>query len=234
MAETLASIALNCAVQLDRADEAGATIVELSSEIKSEVKAAVTHFSRMRWHLTEWRQFELTTVVDQVWYSAVDLTNGDGDQDAGTRTALDVNDILSIDYLRKNTTGGTLEWQLEHIPYRRLESYREGTASGGLPQYFTRYAGQIGLWPQPAEAYTIYGSGVVKPIVPANDSDTSVFFDQAQELIEARACRMVLQKYLGGDRERMAEFQGIEREAHDALTHEKRVKTASGRLRAHG
>lgn len=221
---TLATVALSCAKQLGRANSAGSAILDLGAEIKAEIAETVRYYSRQNFALTEFRGFELAATNGVTWYSAIDMTPGDGDQAA--RASVDVKDVLTIAYGREN------DWPMERIDYRAFERLFEGTPSSGRPNYWTVYAGQIGLWPMPDDGYTVYFSGTIKPAVPALDADTSVWFDEAGELIEAGACRRVCLKYLR-DRDRAMEFGALEDAARVNLAREYLLKSSSGKIKAH-
>lgn len=229
---TLADIALTVATYLGRVNDTATAIDDLESEIKSEVKNAVRFYSRKPLHLTEFRGGELTTVASTTWYSTVDITAGDGDQDKTGRSTLDVNSIIDIHYMRENPGASGLNEPLSEVPYAHFERMFEGSTPQGQPEYFTRYAGQIGIWPTPSGAFTLYWSGIVKPVVPSADADTSVWFDQANELIEASAARRVCVKYLR-DNERAQIFAAEEAAAYNVLQHEHISKSSTGRIRSH-
>ena len=99
---TLATSALECAKYLSRVNAAGTAIVDLEAEIKNEIGETIKFYNRTPYALTEFRGGILTTAASTTWYSTVDLTSGDGDQDNTGRTAVDTKDILSIDYMREN------------------------------------------------------------------------------------------------------------------------------------
>lgn len=227
---TLATVALSCAKHLGRANAAGTAIADLDTEIKEEIAEAIRFYNRTPWALTEFRGLQITTVSGTTWYSAFDMTSGDGDQSATGRTAVDINDCLSIKYMRGPTS--TLDYRMRQISYDEFEELLEGVTPQGPSTVFALYAGQIGFWPIPDDAYTIYFSGHVKPVVPSGNSDTSVWFDQAQEMVAAGACARVCLKYLR-DAERAREFAVIEKAAMDAFHAEYVRKTSTRKLRPH-
>lgn len=227
---TLATVALNCAKQIGRTNAGGTAITDLEAEIKEQIRETVRFYNRKSWALTEFRGFQFDTVASTTWYSSVDLTSGDGDQDKSSRTTVDANTILAINYMRVNTGASGLEEPLERIPYARFERLFEGSTPTGNPSHFTVYAGQIGLWSTPSEAFTIYGSGSVKAPVPSADSDSTVWFDQAGELIEAGALKRICAKYLR-DNERAAVFADLERDQMTAMAGETLLRSSSGKLR---
>lgn len=229
---TLADIALTVATQLGRVNETATAITDLESEIKTEIQNSIRFYNRKPIHLTEVRGGELVTVAGTTWYSTVDLTTGDGDQSIAGRSAVDVNSIIDIHYMRENPGASGLNEPLSRVPYQHFERMFEGSTPQGQPEFFTLYAGQIGIWPTPAAAHTIYWSGIVKPVVPALNADTSIWFDQANELIEASAARRVCSKYLR-DNERAQMYAAEEAAAYNVLQHEHTSKVSTGRLRSH-
>ena len=228
---TLATVALNCAKQIGRVNAAGTSITDLETEIKEQIQETIRYYNRKSWAPTEFRGFQFTTAASTTWYSTVDLTSGDGDQSTSGRTSVDVNTILAINYMRTNPGASGQNEPLWRRSYQEFEKYFEGSTPTGIPTYYTVYAGQIGLWPSPSQAYTVYGSGSVKPTVPTSDSDTSVWFDQANELIEAGALKRVCVKYLR-DRDRARDFETMERDQMGALSGETLLRSSSGKLKA--
>lgn len=224
---TLATVALNCAKQIGRANSTGTAIIALEAEIKSEIQEAIRFYNRKPWALTEFRGMILTTVADTTWYSTVDLTSGDGDQSNSGRTAVNVNTILTIDHMRYD------DEDISRVSYRELERLVEASDTGGAePYHFAVYAGQIGLWPTPTSAIEVYLSGTIKAPIPTADGDDSVWLTEAQELIEAAALKRMCTKHLR-DNERAAQFEVLERDAMRALVGENMLKTGTGKIRAH-
>lgn len=225
---TLATTALKCAKMLGRVDAAGTTITDLEDEIKEEIADTIRHFNRKPYALTEFRGATITTAASTTWYSTVDLTSGAGDQDTSGRSSVDVNDVLSLTYMRDNSN----DWPMAYLPYRDFEPLFEGSTPEGGPTKYTVYAGQVGLWPTPDAAYTIYFSAKIKAPVPTDDADTSVWLSQCEEMIAAGACKRVCLKYLR-DSERAAEFAVIENDAMMDLERETVLKTSSRKLKVH-
>lgn len=227
---TLATSALECAKYLSRVNASGTAIVDLETEIKNEIGETIKFYNRQTSHLTEFRGIVLTTVASTTWYSAVDLTSGDGDQDKTGRTTIDTNTILSIAYMRENPGSSGLNEPLARLPYTDFERLFEGSTPSGPPTYYTFYAGQIGIWPTPDAAYSIYFSATVKPVVPSDDADTSVWLDEAEELILAGAAKRVCLKHIR-DTQRAQEFAAIESSALTQFNTEHVLKSSSRRLR---
>lgn len=229
---TLASEALICAKQLLRASADGTSIADLETEIKESIGETIAYYNRQPYHLTEVRGVVLTTVASTTWYSSVDLTSSGGDQDFTGRTAVDTNTILGIKYARENPGSSGLNEPLDRLSYTDFERLQEGSTPGGTPTYFTYYGGQIGIWPTPDAAYTLYFSATVKPVVPTADADTSVWFTEAGALIRAGACKRVCVNYTR-DMEMAGAFAATEEAERQNLAREYLLKTSSGKLKAH-
>lgn len=205
--------------QLARAD--------LSTQIDREIQLAIARYNRRVSWLHEVRGVTLTTVIGQPWYAALNLSAGAGPQDVTGRTAVDVADVQKIEYMRDASYE-----DLRQVSYRDFERFFDTTGAAGRPAYFTLYAGQIGIWPVPDGVATYTLSVVAKPAVPSSATDTSVWFDQAQELIENAAAAAICRKFIQ-DGERAQAFQVYETAAWDDLVREGNQKMATGRLRAH-
>lgn len=216
---TLLDVRNRVADQLSRAD--------LNTQIDREIQLSIIRYNRRVTWLHEVRAATLTTVAAQTWYSSVDVSTGAGPQDVAGRTAVDIADVQKIDYLRDADSE-----DLRQMHYREFERLFDTTATTGRATYFTLYAGQIGLWPAPSGVEVFTLSAVVKPVVPALATDTSVWFDQAQELIENAAAAAVCRKFIQ-DGERAQAFFVYEEQAWQDLQAESNKKGATGRLRGH-
>lgn len=216
---TLLDVRDRIADQLSRSD--------LNAQIDREIQLAITRYNRRVTWLHEVRDVTLTGVAAQAWYSTVDVSTGAGPQDVAGRTAVDVSDIQAVRYMR------TADFDdLKQVSYADFERLFDTTGSSGRASYFTLHAGQIGIWPVPAGAEVFTLSVVCKPQVPSAASDESVWFDQAQELIENAAAGAICRKFLS-DGERAQAFQAYESAAWDDLVREGNQKMATGRLKVH-
>mgnify|MGYP003440349363 FL=1 len=199
---------------------------DLNTQIDREIQLAMARYNRRVSWLHEVREVSLTSVAAQAWYSSVDVSTGTGPQDTTGRTAVDVADIQKIDYMRDPNYD-----DLRQVHYSDFEGLFDTTGAAGRPTYFTLYAGQIGIWPVP-DGVTIYTlSAVVKPVIPSLATDESIWFDQAQELIENAAAAAICRKFIQ-DGERAQAFQVYETEAWNDLVREGNQKMATGKLRA--
>ena len=199
---------------------------DLNTQIDREIQLAMARYNRRVSWLHEVREVSLTSVAAQAWYSSVDVSTGTGPQDTTGRTAVDVTDIQKISYMRDPDYD-----DLRQVHYSDFEGFFDTTGAAGRPTYFTLYAGQIGIWPVP-DGVTIYTlSAVVKPVIPSLAADESIWFDQAQELIENAAAAAICRKFIQ-DGERAQAFQVYETEAWNDLVREGNQKMATGKLRA--
>jgi len=132
---TLATVALNCAKKLGRVNAAGTAITDLEDEIKAEIGEAIRFYNRQKWALTEFRGFEITTSAGTNWYSTMDLTSGGGDQDNTSRTAVDVNTLLDVHYVKVEDSNGGC-WRA--CPRRYIQTYIRFTqGSSGCSRHRT-------------------------------------------------------------------------------------------------
>ena len=199
---------------------------DLSAQIDREIQLSIIRYNRRVTWLHEVRAVTLTSVAAQAWYATVNVSTGAGPQAVVGRTAVDVSDIQSVRYMR------TADYDdLKQVHYSDFERFFDTTGSAGRTSYFTLYAGQIGLWPVPAGVETFTMSVVCKPVVPSSASDTSVWFDRAQELIENAAASAICRKFLS-DGERAQAFKVFEDAAWDELLAESNQKAATGRIRS--
>lgn len=219
---TLSDIAANVANQLSRSD--------LTTEIKTEIGSSIRRLNREVSHITEMRALELTTSAGVYWYGTVDASSGVG-YGAAQSATMAVSNIVSVVYMRLSPGATGVNEPLTFKDYRYFEALREGSVSSGEPTFWTLYAGQIGLFPTPGEAYTIEISANVKPVVPTADAHTSVWFDEYPEIVESMAASRVYRKYLQ-DEERATAFDRIAISDMAALALEASKKVGSGRLRS--
>ena len=171
---------------------------DLASQIDAEIQNTIRQYNRRVNWLTERRGGTVTTVAGTTWYSTIDLTTGKGFGDSTTGTTPtsteDFKNIIKVIYAKLEQ--GAIDWPLTRVSYDEFERLVEGNAVQGTPDYYTTFAGEIGLWPTPGTVYSIYVSAFWKPIIPTTDSDESVWFDENLELIEMSTARRVAFKWL--------------------------------------
>jgi hypothetical protein len=216
---TLLDVRNRVADQLARSD--------LNTQIDIEIQLAIARYNRRATWLHEVRSFTLTSVIDQAWYATVDLSTGTGLQDVTGRTAVSVADIQTIHYMRDADFD-----DLRAMAYMEFEKLFDTVSGGSRATYYSLYAGQIGLWPVPATVADFTISAMVKPLVPVLATDESIWFDQAQELIENAAAGAICRKFIQ-DGDRAQAFQVYEAAAWEDVVSEGNKKMATGRLRVH-
>lgn len=225
---TAGDIALKIAKRTGRASVDGTSIIDNESEILDAISETVRYYNRMSWALQEVLDATLTTANGTKWYSAVDLSTGEAPQVIAGRTEVSVSDIIDIDYIRDQTSG--LEDDLCRVDYRQFERWSLTSSPGGFPYAWTRYADRIGIYPTPDAAYTLTISCRAKPTVPTGSSDTSVWFDQAEDIIAAGAAKWFCSDILR-DPDRASEFAAKEMALLEPFKAELVRKTATGRLK---
>lgn len=240
----LATTALTVAKMIGRANTAGTAILDLETEIKDEIKNAIRYYNRKPMHLLEVRGGILTTDAGVTWYSTVDVGNTIRDSEGfniievGGEVVVEaaatifVDDILDIHYMRENPGASGLNEPMREIAYVRFEQLQEGSTATGQPEYFTRYAGQIGIWPTPGAEHEIYFSALIKPVVPTSDTDPSIWFQEANELIECAAARRVCSKWLR-DADLAASYAAEETHLYRQMYGEYVSKSTTGRIKPH-
>lgn len=214
---TQADIVARVADMLSRTD--------LNTQITQEMQLAIRRYNRRVTWLSEVRDATFQTVIGQQYYPTIDLTTGAGPQNVTSRTTVSVQDVMKIDYMRDADYEA-----LKQLSKQDYEALFDTSGSSGTPDYFTLYAGQIGLWPVPSGVETITLSVQVKPVVPSSPTDTSVWFTQAQDLIESATAAAVAAKFTR-DVESATIFRANENDAWLDLVRESNMKMATGRLR---
>ncbi|UNY40287.1 putative tail adaptor protein [Paracoccus phage vB_PmaP_KLEP18-1] len=234
---------------------------DLNDQITREIGLAITRLSRKLTYLTEVRGGLVLLNPDQAWYSTFFLTSATGLQQTTDRGNVPFSNVLDFDFVRyasaDRLTGlltetgdgllienpaeivlaleggqandGGLVMELPRLHYREFEQW---DSDGALTYRFgyAVHSGQFGCRPEYG-AGAAYFSGHVKPLIPTVGQDTSVFFDQAQELVEAAVCKSVCAKYIM-DMERAAVFGVLEAELMADIQIEGNRKAATGRLAA--
>lgn len=219
---TLAEIADTVADMMSRSD--------LTTQIKREIPNAVRRLNREMSHVTEVRNLTFETVPGEAFYGTLSIVGGEGyDPAAWSPGVIDVRDVQKIVHMRKSPGITELDEPMMFVPYRRFEAYREGTTSGGDPFWYTRYGARIGVYPTPSVVLTIQISAHVKPTVPSGDASTSIWFDEAPEMVEAMTAARVYRKYVQ-DEERAQKFDAIASAERTAIYGESARLSGSGVL----
>lgn len=202
---------------------------DLSTEIRTEIGNAVRHYNRRASWVIERRGGEIALVAGTNWYSQIDNTAGAGVEGSPTGTAPtatdDLLDLIRIIYAKLEE--GAIDWPIGVVSYREFETLLEGNTVQGTPRYITHFGGQVGVWPTPNGAHTLYLSGFYKPSVPTAGADESVWFAQYRELIENSAARRIAEKWIQ-DLEMAAVFRAAEHEQELLLMAEGAARSTTG------
>lgn len=186
----LSDVALEVAKEIGRANPDGTAILDLETEIKEQIRETIRFYNRKPFHLTEWRDASVVLVSGTAWYSTASTTGGAGAAQA--QTSVPVSDIISIRDMRE---ADSLKSEIYQVPFRDFQCLSTGTSPGTGVSYFTLYAEQIGFYPTPSASQTVNFSGNIKGFVPVANTDTSVWFDEAKELIVTGAVARMCSKY---------------------------------------
>lgn len=250
---TLSEVTANVADQLSRND--------MDAQIIKEIGLAIRRYSREMSYLTEVRGGTLFLAPRQMWYSTFNLTTASGLQGTAGRTVVPFSNVLDINFVRmanaelleafllqngdplltederlillNNYLADEGNWGWFDVLEKVHHSCFEDQGPWPWPSFaygYCMYAGQMGLWPSD-DNRAVYISATVKPMIPVDADDTSVFFDEAQELIEAAAAKAVCAKYLQ-DVERATVFGTLEQALWNDIQRETNRKATTGRLMA--
>lgn len=229
MVETLETVRDRVAAKLVRTDST------TEGYIDEQIKAAVRYYRRKPWHFTEIRQGFLTTSAMCEWYTSayfVESTDPclfvtlDLAQASSVASEVAMSDIIRIDQIIDPSNNDCV---LAGISYEHFLNLQGGVSTTSTsPVNYTRYGQQLGLYPKPSGVIELNISAVVAPIVPTAADSTSVFFEQASDLIEAYACEKVCMLYLK-DLEGAAAYRDERMSQESNLQMEHVNQTATGR-----
>lgn len=114
-----------------------------------------------------------------------------------------------------------LDYILNPVNFSRYERLAGDPADRGQPQAFSFYGGSLYLWPLPDRAYPLTLRYQKRVDPPSLDTDVTVWTDDAEDLIRARAkkliCRDVTMNANGMQAAQMAEAEALDRLLDEAL-----------------
>lgn len=243
---TLADVVAEIVDETERTD--------LEEQIAKTVQSVIrTQRKRLHWFSVR-RAARITCVAGQVWYGRFDALSperlADVSADGATRIYEDggepeshypwgfdgpdavggeVKDLLKIDSVALiDASSATDWWWLTPIDIERFNRGRDPRDSQNRPVYYCLYSGQIGLDPIPDAAHVIRVYGTFRAPVPELH-DTSVFFDEALELVRYFAKAHLYRQYLE-DPEMAQQMEAAAVREQKDLRREHRLKTTTGRL----
>jgi hypothetical protein len=109
-----------------------------------------------------------------------------------TYTSLDIENLIEIDRLALIVNGQRRT--LRVMQDDELDLLNDGTAPQGEPYAYSRYGGQLSIYPMPRQNYSIVIDGLTKGAPFDLDTDTNIWTDtsKGERLIRALAKRDVL------------------------------------------
>lgn len=156
---TLGDMKTRIATEMVRDDLASGG--ENESILLNRIKEAVRHYTRENW----WFLSTTTTATTTA------------DQNYITRpTTIDIIQRVSIPAIGAD---------LEKIDITEIERNDEPSVQTGQPCAFSEYGTQIRLWPVPNAVFTVKITGTTRLSELANNADTNVWTNEAQDLIVA-------------------------------------------------
>lgn len=126
----------------------------LTSEIAAAITRAIEFYQSYPFYFNESREQTLSTVVDQVWYSASPVTL-----------------IKRLDNVFLEESDG--DTPLHYIRPGSLELLTDTGSTSAEPYQYTYFNQQLGLFPKPDAVYTIRLFGTFLLAEPASDGETT-------------------------------------------------------------
>lgn len=194
---TLGEMVSSIATEMFRDD------ADFPSYVRAEIKRAIAHYQRTRFHFNETRGITFNTVAGQDFYGAADEPR--------------IPNLLEIDYIQATQGGG---------PYAVTPTSAEaidiwsGVITSGWPSDYVYYEGKLRFYPTPASVYPVRIAALVRIAAPATDDEAdNPWMTDAEELIRSRAKRNLYLHYLANT-EMGAVMKAAEDEALSSLKRE--------------
>lgn len=190
---------------------------DLTAEIQAAIQAAISHYQKDKFFFSE-NQQNMATVNLQPNY--------------GLPSDFGFIDGMTIIY-------STYPIRLERRDWKTMQDLMVNTTFlVGQPTEYAIYGGELWFWPTPNGAYPVQLYQNFKNAPPTQDTDTSVWTDDAEELIRSRAVGDILVHDIKRDAamQEFAQvagegyFSGRERIAHKQLLTYSAKYLSSGRI----
>lgn len=189
---------------------------DLTSDIQSAIKSAIEFYSSQRFHWNE-KRWTLTTIAGTKFYGASTPSPG---------TLPD--DIMEIDSI--TVTANSRIYQLDPMSYTDMDAIDAGTTPlAGYPRLWAWYGDEIRLYPTPNQAYVLTISGQYAYPELSDDTDSTPWTNQAEELIRCRAKRDLCAHVLADDQTAMR-MDALEQRALRSLKAQTNKLISSGRI----
>lgn len=200
------------------ADDIDDTTGEYFSAINEAVLAAIRYCERDTYYFNETRDETFATVNDQEWYGAAD--------NAAIATSVKIHELYLEDGNQRRIT-------LRRVSPEELEGLSDSSAARGEPYAWTYFGQRIRLYPIPGPSiYTIRMQlGPYRLATPTDDNESSVWHEEAYDLIKARA-KYILAKDTLKDAALATEALNDYHDQHAALKRETSSRVGRGVIRA--
>jgi hypothetical protein len=184
-----------------------------AAQVNNAILSAIKHHERKPWWFNQ-KVGTFSTVADQELYTSSDLS--------------DIPNMVQIQSLLV-TSGSSTKAPLRALDNGNIEDMQDGTVTGE-PEYYSRFADKIRLYPIPDAVYTMTASYVYKLTALSADSDTNSWTNECEELTRQAAKRILAADLLHDDDLAM-KFGTLEAAARDTLMEEYRTRLGNVMLR---
>jgi hypothetical protein len=126
-------------------------------------------------------------------------------------------------------SSSTTKKPLASLDNSSIEDMQDGSVTGE-PEYYSRFADKIRLYPIPSSVYTVTASYSYKLTALSADADTNAWTDECEELIRQASKRILATDVIHAD-DLATKFGTLEQVAFDNLRDENRRRVAQQYLR---
>lgn len=189
---------------------------DLTAAIRSAIISAVEAYAPNRFHFNE-KRWAITTIPGEKYYGP----------DTAPPGTLPTN-IMEIDSIA--VTANARIYTLDRRSYEEIDAIDAGTTPlAGYPRIWAWYGDQIRLYPTPNQAYVITISGQYKYPELTDDSDSTPWTNEAEELIRCRAKRDLYVHQIMDESSAM-QMDGLAQRAYRDLKSQSNKLIATGRV----
>jgi len=175
---------------------------DLASQITLEVKSAVEHYEGHRFWFNESRV-------------SLSCSSGATEYTLSTSTI----SVLAVKVTRNNAS-----YAIEQIPEKQRLMYDSNNVTGD-PSWYAIYGNKFIPYPAPSQTYTVGISCTRTSATLSVTTDSNIWTNNAQQLIESRAAATVCMRYLK-DMEQAQAFKILEKDALYKLMRRESNKSA--------
>lgn len=184
-----------------------------TAQINNAILTAIKHYERKEWWFNQ-KVGTFSTVANQELYTSSALS--------------DIPDIVFIQSMLIGASSTTKK-PLRGLDNSNIDDLQDGAATGE-PEFYSRYADKIRLYPIPTSVYTVTASYIYKLTTLSADGDTNAWVDECEELIRQSAKRILATDIIHED-ELAVKYGGLEAGCYDSLRNEHRTRMSQQYLR---